>query len=144
MRRILVFLATMVMGVLVASGVALAAVVTEVEHNDSIAEAQDLDASFDLSANPDISESTNIPHATVNGTGNDTRDYYKFTVPAGDPVRVVLDMDHTTPDFLVAGDPEYDPIIQLYDSSGVFIVESDDNAGDRGSTEDGDDPNGFD
>jgi hypothetical protein len=34
MRRILVFLATMVMGVLVASGVALAAVVSEVEPND--------------------------------------------------------------------------------------------------------------
>jgi hypothetical protein len=34
MRRILVFLATMVTGVLVASGVALAAVVSEVEPND--------------------------------------------------------------------------------------------------------------
>jgi len=144
MRRILVFLATMVMGVLVASGVALAAVVTEVEPNDSIAAAQDLDASFDLSANPDITESTNIPHATVNGTGetgvDPTHDYYKFTVPAGDPVRVVLDMDHTTPD----GTTQYDPIIQLYDSSEALLEVSDDNAGDPGSTVDGDDPNGYD
>src|SRR5215204_5393799 len=124
MRRILVFLATMVMGVLVASGVALAAVVTEVEPNDSIAAAQDIDTSFDLTANPDITESTNIPHATVNGTGNDTHDYYSFTVPAGDPVRVVLDMDHTTPD----GNTQYDPWIQLYDGSEALLELSDDNA----------------
>jgi Bacterial Ig-like domain/Bacterial pre-peptidase C-terminal domain len=144
MRRILVVLTTMVMGVVLASGVALAAAVSEVEPNDSIAAAQDIDASFDLTANPDINESTNIPHATVNGTGetgvDPTHDFYKFTVPEGDPVRVDLDMDHTTPD----GSPQYDPWIELYDSSGTLIVLSDDDGGDPGSTQDGDDPNGRD
>jgi hypothetical protein len=151
MRRILVFLATMVMGVLVASGVALAAAVSEVEPNDSIAAAQEIAAaSFDLTANPDINESTNIPHATVNGTGetgvDPTYDYYKFTVPAGDPVRVDLDMDHTTPDDTgsVPADPQYDPWIQLYDSTETLLEASDDFAGDPGSTFDGDDPNGRD
>jgi hypothetical protein len=144
MRRILVFLATMVMGVVLASGVALAAAVSEVEPNDSIATAQDIDASFDLSANPDIIESTTVLHATVNGTGNDTQDYYKFTVPAGDPARVVLDMDHTTPDDTTGTDPQYAPLIELYDSSGTRIDFSVDDGGDPGSTFDGDDPNGRD
>jgi hypothetical protein len=141
MRRILVVLTTMVMGVVLASGVALAAVVSEEEPNDSIAEAQDIAAaSFDLTANPDIFDSTTVPHATVNGTGetgvDPTNDYYKFTVPAGDPVRVVLDMDHTTPDFVITGDAEYDPWIELYDSNGAFIDFSDDYGEDPGSPDD--------
>jgi hypothetical protein len=145
MRRILVFLAPMVMGVVLASGVALAAVVSEVEPNDSIpAGAQALAAaSFDLTANTDITDSTGVPHATVNGSGdatadgpdNDTFDYYSFTVPAGDPVRVVLDIDHTTPD----GATQYDSYIELYDSNGGFLADSDDASGDPGSTTD--DPN---
>jgi hypothetical protein len=148
MRRILVFLATMVMGVLVASGVALAAVVSEVEPNDSIAGAQEIAAaSFDLTANTDITASTGVPHATVNGGGNagtgsspESFDFYSFTVPAGDPVRVNLDIDHTTPD----GNPscpnlfrcQYDPWIELYDTSGTLLALSDDNSGDPGSTDD--------
>src|SRR5215204_4989903 len=145
MRRILVFLATMVMGVVVASGVALAAVISEVEPNDSIpAGAQALAAaSFDLTANTDITDSTGVPHATVNGSGdatidgsdNDTFDYYSFTVPAGDPLRVILDIDHTTPD----GATQYDSYIELYDSNGGFLADSDDASGDPGSTTD--DPN---
>src|SRR5215203_248825 len=140
MKRILVFLATMVMGVVLASGVALAAVVSEVEPNDSIAQAQNIDASFDTSQNADIASSTDVPNATVNGTGNGSLDFYEFTVPAGDPARVILDMDHTTPD----GNPQYDPWIQLYDSSEALLDFNDDNPGDTGSTEDGDDPNSVD
>jgi len=142
MRRILVVLATMVAGVLLASGVALAAVVDEVEPNDSIAGAQDLAAaSFDLTENADIEDSTEVLHATVNGTGTapETFDYYSFTVPEGDPVRVILDIDHTT---LVTPSPPpdesdiYDSWIELYDSSGTFLADSDDDSGDPGSTTD--------
>jgi len=142
MRRILVVLATMVAGVLLASGVALAAVVDEVEPNDSIAGAQDIAAaSFDLTENADIEDSTEVLHATVNGTGTapETFDYYSFTVPEGDPVRVILDIDHTT---LVTPSPPpdesdiYDSWIELYDSSGTFLADSDDDSGDPGSTTD--------
>ena len=143
MKRILVFLATMVMGVVLASGVALAAVVSEVEPNDSIAQAQNIDASFDTSQNADIASSTDVPNATVNGTGevgvDPTHDFYSFTVPAGDPVRVILDIDHTTPDITPS---TYDSWIELYDSTGASIDSSDDNPGDPGSTTD--DPNGRD
>ena len=132
MRRTLLLLTTMVAGVLLASGVALAAAVSEVEPNDSIAGAQEIAAaSFDLTANFDIYDSTTVPHATVNGTGEDpkTFDYYKFTVPAGPPVRVVLDMDYTTPDGL----NRYDSWIELYDSSGELIAFNDDYGFDPGS-----------
>jgi Bacterial Ig-like domain/Bacterial pre-peptidase C-terminal domain len=137
------------MGVLVASGVALAAAVSEAEPNDSIAAAQEIAAtSFDSSANTDIFDSTTVPHATVNGTGetgvDPTHDYYKFTVPAGDPVRVVLDIDHTTPDFVITGDALYDPWIELYDSSGTFIDLSDDWGEDPGSPEDENDEGSLD
>jgi hypothetical protein len=151
MRRILLVLATMVMGVLLASGVALAAVVSEVEPNQPLAQAQALPAdAFDLTANTDITDSTTLPHATVNGGGdpsddgseNDTIDYYSFTVPAGNSKRVYLDIDHTTPDFVNESDPQYDPWIELYDSRGNLLAFSDDDPGDAGSTTD--DPNGRD
>jgi hypothetical protein len=86
MKRILVLLATTVTGMLLASGVALAAEVDEQEPNDSATTdgAQAIAAtSFDLTENADIANSTTMPHATVNGTGDDTFDYYSFTVPAG-------------------------------------------------------------
>jgi len=143
MRRTIVLLAAMAAMaamVMVYAGAALAAAVSEVEPNDSIAQAQNIDASFDTSQNADIASSTDVPNATVNGTGNDTFDFYKFTVPAGNPARVILDMDHTTPD----GIPQYDPWIQLYDSSEALLDFNDDNPGDPGSTEDGDDPNSVD
>src|SRR5215217_6241803 len=142
---LLVGLAAMAAMVMLYAGAAWAASVGEVEPNDSIAGAQNIDASsFDLTANTDIFDSTTVPHATVNGTGNDTRDYYKFAVPAGDPVRVVLDMDHTTPDYVSGDDPQYDSWIELYDSSGGLLDYSDDEDSDPGSTETGDDPWGRD
>jgi hypothetical protein len=143
MRRMLVLLAMMVAGVLLASGVALAAVVSEVEPNQPLAQAQALAAaSFDLTANTDIADSTTVPHATVNGSGdatldgsdNDTFDYYSFTVPAGDPVRVILDIDHTSIVTPPPGAFQFDSWIELYNSSGTLLAASDDDSGDPGSS----------
>ena len=136
MRRqtILVFMSMAAM-VVVYAGAAWAASVSEVEPNNSRAQAQNIDASFDLSANAEIFDSTTVPHATVNGTGDGTYDYYKFTVPQGDPVRVVLDMDHTTPDWVANDDPYYDSWIDLYDSNN-WLATNDDESGDPGSTQD--------
>ena len=131
MRRTIVLLAAMAAMVVVYAGAALAAAVSEVEPNDSIAQAQNIDASFDTSQNADIASSTDVPNATVNGTGNGSLDFYKFTVPAGDPARVILDIDHTTPP------GSYDSMIELYDSSGVRIGDNDDDGADSGSTVDG-------
>ena len=131
MRRTIVLLAAMAAMVVVYAGAALAAAVSEVEPNDSIAQAQNIDASFDTSQNADIASSTDVPNATVNGTGNGSLDFYKFTVPAGDPARVILDIDHTTPP------GSYDSMIELYDSGGVRIGDNDDDGADSGSTVDG-------
>jgi hypothetical protein len=143
MRRTLWLLSTMVLATLLAGGVALAAVVSELEPNQPLAQAQVLAAaSFDLTANTDIADSTTVPHATVNGSGdatvdgsdNDTFDYYSFTVPAGDPVRVILDIDHTS---IVTPPPDafqYDSWIELYNSSGTLLAASDDDSGDPGSS----------
>ena len=132
MRRILVLLTTMVAGVLLASGVALAAAVSEVEPNDSIAGAQAIAAtSFDLTENANITDSTTVPHATVNGTGNDTLDYYSFTVSQAGTTGT-FDIDGTE-----GGDQfGYDSTLRLLDSSGTVLAFSDDSEVDPGSTDD--------
>ena len=121
-------LAAMTAMVVVYAGAAWAASVSEVEPNDSIAQAQNIEGWFDLSENADIFDSTTIPHATVNGSGNDTVDYYAFTVPAGGmQARIgLLDIDDGMDDF--------DPMLGLYDSNGNLIAVNDDAGGDPGST----------
>jgi hypothetical protein len=133
MRRILVLLTTMVMGVVLASGVALAAAVSEVEPNDSIAGAQAIAAtSFDLTENADIADSTTIPHAEVDGKGNDTFDYYSFTVPQQGTTSSTFDIDSTEGGSMFG----YDSYLRLFDSSSTVLAFSDDSAVDPGSTED--------
>jgi Bacterial Ig-like domain len=132
MRRILVLLTTMVAGVLLASGVALAAVVPEAEPNDSIAAAQAIEAtSFDLTQDPNITDSTTVPHATVNGTGNNTVDYYSFTVTqAGTVGTFDIDRTESGPGF------GYDSYMALFDSSGTLFGFGNDGPADPGSTDD--------
>jgi hypothetical protein len=113
-------LLTAVAAMLVAStGVAFAAPVNEVEANDSIAQAQNIDNYFSLDADPNIGNSTTVPHATVIGTGNDTYDFYSFTVPqAGTGTLGVFDIDGAMYSF--------DSWLNLYNSSGSLIGQSDD------------------
>ena len=110
------------------AGVALAAPVNEVEPNDSILQAQNIDRYFTLDSDPNITNSTTVPHATVNGTGNNTFDYYSFTVPEAGVFTIGLfDIDGAWPNF--------DSYLRLYDSSSNVIAANDDNAGDPGSEE---------
>ncbi|PLS83795.1 MAG: hypothetical protein CYG60_21315, partial [Actinobacteria bacterium] len=103
------------MAIMVSSyaGAALSAPVNEVEPNDSTAQAQNIDRYFSLDNNPEISNSTTVPHATVNGTGNDTFDYYSFTVPeAGVTTSLgVLDIDGAMFSF--------DSWLELYNGAGT-------------------------
>ena len=119
----------MAAALLIGSGVALASSVSDVEPNDSIAGAQNIDGSFSLDFDPNIGSaytntSESLPHATVNGTGNGTKDYYSFTVSqAGDGV--ILDVDEgifCDPE----GCPGFDSWIELYDSSGQSLANNDD------------------
>src|SRR5688500_16741802 len=131
MRRTILLFTLMAAALLVGGGVALAASVSEVEPNDSLAEAQHIDrASFTLDSDPNIGDdhintSTTVPHATLNGTGNDTVDYYSFTVSqAGDGV--ILDVDGAfvcDEEITLCG---FDSWVELFDSSGQTLDQNDD------------------
>lgn len=139
LRRTILLFTVMTAALLVCGGVALAASVSEVEPNDSLAEAQNLDGSFSLDFDPDITlydESDNddtididtsqiVPHSTVNSTGNNTVDFYSFTVSqAGDTV--ILDVDGAY--FFTHGDDDgFDSWLELYDNNGNILAQ-DDNA----------------
>jgi Ca2+-binding RTX toxin-like protein len=116
--------------VVVYAGAAWAASVSEVEPNDSRDQPQYIDgSSFSLDSDPNIGDqfnntSTIIPHATINGTGNDTVDWYSFTVSqAGDGV--ILDVDGAAV-CNELGCNGWDSLVQLYDSSGQILAENSD------------------
>jgi len=128
MRRIMIVLAAMAAMVVVYAGAALATSVSEGEPNNSIAEAQNIDRYFSLDSDPNITDSTTVPHATVDGTGDNTYDYYSFTVPqAGVSTIGVFDID--------GGWPSFDSTLWLYDSNGALLDAADDAPTDAGSTE---------
>jgi hypothetical protein len=125
---LLTLLGAMVAGMLYA-GVALAAPVNEVEPNNSSAAAQNIDGSFTLDQDPDIGDvtintSTTIPHATVEGTGDDSVDYYSFTVTQAG-ARGIFDIDYAAGvcDSSLAG---FDAFIALYDSNDNVLAFNDD------------------
>ena len=67
--------------------------INEAVYHATLTSAQNLDLSkWSLNSNPDITSSTTLPHITIHGTGDGTKDFYKFTGEAGDVV--ILDIDH--------------------------------------------------
>jgi Calx-beta domain len=133
--------------------------IAEVEPNDGIRDpvtfvplSQDIDAQTNwvltrnglIGDQNNINTSTTIPHVTIDGTGNGTFDYYRFTVrgaSATNPVQGIFDIDFgETP-----GQGSMDTELFLYDSFGNLLDSDDDGAflvaEDPGSTTS---PNGFD
>jgi Ca2+-binding RTX toxin-like protein len=115
----------MAAALLVGSGVALAASVDEEEPNNSYPDgAQNIDGSFSLGFDPNIGDrfrntSEIIPHATINGTGDRTVDWYSFTVSeAGDGV--ILDVDGA---YTESGGVDFLSEMFLTDSTGVLLQE---------------------
>lgn len=109
-----------------------AAALDKVEPNDEIANAQVIDASFDTSASPDIKHATFIPHVSISATGNDTYDFYQFTVVTAGSYGI-FDTDYGTHD--IGG--SFDTYIRLYDSTGTLVKSDDDSSfsdGANGST----------
>lgn len=103
--------------------VALADAISEVEPNDSIVNTQNIDASFSVGLNPDITNSDTWPWVSIAGTGDGSFDYYSFEVPSGG-VTGYFDTDHTN----------FDTMLFLYDSTGVLLSSNDDTSGDPGSS----------
>ena len=125
MRKTIVLLAAMAAMVVVYAGAALAASVDELEPNGGYlccAGAQNIDDYFSLDADPNITNltgtentSTTVPHATINGTGDNTYDYYSFTVPEGGGIATFdIDGGYNTD---INGLPyELDSCLRLFDS----------------------------
>jgi hypothetical protein len=112
----------------------LGASIAEVEPNDTLGAAQNIDAFFTLDYSPDIGDwagvntSTVYPHVTVNGTGNGTLDYYSFTVPwAG--VTGIFDIDYGWTNEVGT----LDTYLAIWDSSGNWIAVNDDSSTFRGA-----------
>lgn len=103
-----------------------AAVVAEVEPNDTLATAQNLDGNFTLDFNENIGDidgnntSTVIPHVTVLGSGNNSFDYYSFTVPFAGALGI-FDIDFTEND----GRP-IDLELFLFREDATFLAQNDD------------------
>ena len=98
--------------------------VNEVEPNNTLASAQNVDLtgwSTNLNVNigdsNNVNTSTTIPHITINGTGNNTFDYYAFTVLNPNDVGI-FDIDTTNGGF--------NSEIFLYDTLGNLLATNDD------------------
>ena len=106
--------------------------------NNSFATAQNIDAFFDLGFDIRIEDqdlvntSTAIPHVEISGTGDDTYDFYSFTVGA-DGLLAIFDIDCGW--YFGTGDPgsgcsddadSFDSLIRLYDSTETQVTSNDD------------------
>ncbi|TWU49227.1 PKD domain-containing protein [Rubripirellula reticaptiva] len=92
--------------------------VTEQPVNSPRRRAQDLDiAHWSHVSSDNIEQSTNIPHVSIQGTGDGTYDYYKFTAIAGS--RAIFDIDNNS----------FDTELFLFDASGNQLATDDDGQG---------------
>jgi hypothetical protein len=95
--------------------------VVDTEPNNSFEQAQSLSGLYRLFYSPDIGDRTTntseiIPHVTIIGSGDGTRDYYKIEITSA-PTLVIMDMDYTN----------FDTYLRLYSSNGTWIAANDDN-----------------
>lgn len=118
---------------LIAAGTAQAAAITEIESNDTLATAQDLDGNFTLDFSSNIGDggsntSTVIPHVTVQGFAESGgRDTFKFTVTRAGSIGI-FDIDF--------GMPSFDGNLTLFNAAGSQLAYNDDyvsSAGQGGS-----------
>ncbi|MDZ4061879.1 MAG: M57 family metalloprotease, partial [Brevundimonas sp.] len=92
--------------------------------NNSIATAVSLAGAFDVEENPDIINSTVIPHATVRATSHGGLEYYAVTVGADE--QVTFDIDGAS----------FDTVLRLMDASGNVLATNDDASPADGPTTD--------
>jgi hypothetical protein len=116
---------------------AWAVTIAEIEPNNTLATAQNVDGFFSLDFSPDIGDvvgmntSTMIPHVTILGTGDNTFDYYSFTVTQPNSLGI-FDIDHTS-----GTTQPVDFELFLFRSDGAFFAQNDNSpliAGAGGST----------
>lgn len=119
-KVLLVALLTAVLSVVSSNAHAL--IILEVENNDSIAGAQNINNFFSLGANADIANATTIPWVSIIGTGNGTWDFYSFNIANADTLGV-FDIDYGRD----AGG-SFDPWLELYTGAGAGLASNDDSS----------------
>ncbi|MDA8964827.1 pre-peptidase C-terminal domain-containing protein [bacterium] len=89
----------------------------DLEPNNSLGEAQDLESSeWSLDTSSDIQDSTMIPHTSLRGTGDGTKDLYR--IHSGTPnSRIICDIDRSF---------SLDTFLRVLDSEGNLVSENDD------------------
>lgn len=108
-----------------------ALLITEVESNNSILTAQNVDAFFSLGYNVDVdyydfgwhNQSTTVPWVSIQGGGDNSVDYYSFTIGAGKVG--YFDIDYGT---------GMDAEIALWSSAGGFPLLAEADGGPNGDS----------
>ncbi len=109
-----------------------ASVIPEVEPNNSLAGAQLIDGLFNLDSDPNIKDSTVLPHVSIQGAGEAATglptpyDYYRFTVTTANS-QAIFDVDDAYKPGLPGSN---NPTIALWDAAGNPLIEEDDTWGD--------------
>ncbi|MCW8944465.1 MAG: PPC domain-containing protein [Sedimenticola sp.] len=98
---------------------AQAAVISEIEANDSIATAQNIDAAFSVGSNSDIANSATMPWVSILSSGTASYDYYTFSATAGSAG--IFDIDYG-----MNQGGSFDPELVLFGPGGVYITNNDD------------------
>ncbi len=112
------------------SGLPIVYSTAELEPNNSRGQAMRLDErGWSLGSNPDISNSTAIPHVTITGTGDGSFDFYSFTVSQAGST-AVFDIDNGS----IAGGASFNTELFLFNSSGALLASNDDSVIDAGSS----------
>lgn len=91
-------------------------------NNNNIANAVNTAGAYDVDANPDITNSTGIPHATINATATGgSLEYYRIDVTVAGS-QAIFDID--------GGGTLDDSILELVNSAGTLLANNDTGTGD--------------
>lgn len=104
---------------------------TDIEPNNDIENAQNVDQHFNLSFSENIGDMTSntsedIPHVTIMGSGDGSYDYFEFTVLSA-PALAIFDIDQESD-----SSGFFDSYLRLYDDNGTLIALNDDSSPDYG------------
>ncbi|MDB4442569.1 putative metal-binding motif-containing protein [bacterium] len=116
--------------------------INEIEPNNTLAIAQNIDDHFVLGNNEDVGDSTTIPWVSIKGTGDGTFDYYKFYSP-GSTIGTKFDIDYG---YQPGDSGSFDSFTAIWDSSGICLYcdhGGSSSAGAGGSTHNEDSYNGY-
>ncbi|MBU1348224.1 MAG: M10 family metallopeptidase C-terminal domain-containing protein, partial [Alphaproteobacteria bacterium] len=97
-------------GVLVAPDIVKAQSVVNSDRSIAVS----MDAAFNETSRPDISQSFGPPHATVTATSGGAPEWYSFTATAR--AEVIVDIDAAS----------FDSVVRVYDASGALLATNDD------------------